>query len=180
MNITRGDYARFNSNTYKEVYEDIEARSLKQYRDESKAHQNTKAELERMKTESMEMQNRQQEDIQALKDQISIMQAEKAEKERYENEEKQRRFEKSSNKLGWFLTIVCVFVPYIIVLVGIEIFKTIYTSVSNKSDLNWQKVVYISLVVIITAFLGILCKKLKMWCFRKARVVISKKERDIK
>lgn len=180
MNITRGDYARFNSNTYKEVYEDIEARSLKQYRDESKAHQNTKAELERMKTESMKIQNRQQEDIQTLKDQISIMQAEKAEKERYENEEKQRRFEKSANKLGWFLTIVCVSVPYIIALVGIEIFKAIYTSVSNKSDLNWQKVVYISLTVIVTAFLGILCKKLKTWCFRKARVVISKKERNIK
>lgn len=180
MNITRGDYARFNSNTYKEVYEDIEARSLKQYRDESKAHKNTKAELERMKKESMEIQNRQQEDIQTLKDIISTMQAEKAEKERRENEEKQRRFEKSANKLGWFLTIVCVSVPYIIALVGIEILKAIYTSVSNKSDLTWQKVVYISLAVIVTGFLSILYKRLKMWCFRKAKVVISKKEENIK
>ena len=29
MNITRGDYARFNSQTYLEVYDDIEQRSLK-------------------------------------------------------------------------------------------------------------------------------------------------------
>lgn len=179
MNITRGDYARFNSNTYKEVYEDIEARSLKQYRDESKAHQDTKAELERMKKETIEIHNRHQEDIKALKTQISTMQAEKEEKERRENEEKQRILEKSINKLGWFLTITCVAVPYIIALIGIEIFKAIYTSVSNKTDLTWQKVIYISLAVVVTIILGILYKKLKTWCFKKAKTLILKKERNL-
>ena len=179
MNITRGDYARFNSNTYKEVYEDIEERSLKQYRDESKAHQDTKAELERMKKETIEIHNRHQEDIKALKTQISTMQAEKEEKERRENEEKQRILEKSINKLGWFLTITCVAVPYIIALIGIEIFKAIYTSVSNKTDLTWQKVIYISLAVVVTIILGILYKKLKTWCFKKAKTLKLKKERNL-
>lgn len=48
MNITRGDYARFNSNTYLEVYDDIQAKSQKLFREEKAAHEQTQKQLEKL------------------------------------------------------------------------------------------------------------------------------------
>ena len=45
MDITKGDYARFNSNTYLEVYDDIQEKSLKKYKDEAAAHAQTQEAL---------------------------------------------------------------------------------------------------------------------------------------
>ncbi len=42
MNVTRGDYARFNERTYLEVYEEIQERSIQQYTEEVEAHKHTK------------------------------------------------------------------------------------------------------------------------------------------
>ena len=46
MNITRGDYARFNDRTYLEVYDTIVAQSEKKYVEEASAHADTRGELE--------------------------------------------------------------------------------------------------------------------------------------
>ena len=52
MDITKGDYARFNSNTYLEVFDDIQAKSLKQYRDEVSAHKETQERLKDLEERS--------------------------------------------------------------------------------------------------------------------------------
>lgn len=49
MDITKGDYARFNSNTYLEVYDGIQERSLKKYNDEAAAHAQTQEAFKNLK-----------------------------------------------------------------------------------------------------------------------------------
>ena len=52
MDITKGDYARFNSNTYLEVYEDIQEKAQKKYKDEVVAHTKTQEKLKKLEKDT--------------------------------------------------------------------------------------------------------------------------------
>lgn len=66
MDITKGDYARFNSNTYLEVYEDIQEKAQKKYKDEVVAHTKTQEKLKKLEKDSSD-------EIETLKARISVM-----------------------------------------------------------------------------------------------------------
>lgn len=66
MDITKGDYARFNSNTYLEVYEDIQEKAQKKYKDEVAAHTQTQEKLKKLEKDSSD-------EIETLKARISVM-----------------------------------------------------------------------------------------------------------
>lgn len=66
MDITKGDYARFNSNTYLEVYEDIQEKALKKYKDEAVAHAQTQEAFKNLEKNSSD-------EIEALKARIATM-----------------------------------------------------------------------------------------------------------
>ena len=168
MNITRGDYARFNSNTYKEVYEDIEARSLKQYRDESIAHETTKNELQRIKEESAREKQRNEEIIQSLQNRVESLENEKTKSQKI-------KIENRIKVLGWILTIIFAVIPCFVMSIVIEICKLIYINVSNSNNLTWHTIAYIALFIVAGSILSIMGKKLKALSFEKARAIVEKR-----
>ena len=168
MNITRGDYARFNSNTYKEVYEDIEARSLKQYRDESIAHETTKNELQRIKEESAREKHRNEEIIQSLQNRVESLENEKTKSQK-------AKIENRIKVLGWILTIIFAVIPCFVMSIVIEICKLIYINVSNSNNLTWHTIAYIALFIVAGSILSIMGKKLKALSFEKARAIVEKR-----
>lgn len=99
MDITKGDYARFNSNTYLEVYEDIQEKAQKKYKDEVVAHGQTQKRLEALERSSSD-------EIEALKARISSME---------ENERKRQEdnFNKKVSRWGWIATLIFAGIPYL-------------------------------------------------------------------
>lgn len=154
MDITKGDYARFNSNTYLEVYDDIQERSLKKYKDEAAAHAKTQEAYKNLKQNSSD-------EIEALKAHISAM--EENEKKRQEDD-----FNKKVSILGWATTLVLAGIPYLILIVTIEIVKTQF------SDISWRSVYVIAGAVITTAIAGALFTVGKKYYFKKVRSKLEK------
>jgi hypothetical protein len=99
MNITKGDYARFNDRTYLEVYDEIVATSNKKYADEANAHEETKKNLERQEGE-----------LEIAKARILQLEA-----------QEQESFDKACRQMGIFLTIVVFGIPYIVFLAASQI-----------------------------------------------------------
>ena len=155
MDITKGDYARFNSNTYLEVYEDIQEKAQKKYKDEVVAHGQTQKRLEDLERSSSD-------EIEALKARISSME---------ENERKRQEdnFNKKVSRWGWIVTLIFAGIPYLLLIVGIEISKTQF------ADVSWRSVYGIAGAVIATAIASVMFATGKKWCFNKVRAVIKKK-----
>ena len=155
MDITKGDYARFNSNTYLEVYEDIQEKAQKKYKDEVVAHGQTQKRLETLERSSSD-------EIEALKARISSME---------ENERKRQEdnFNKKVSRWGWIATLIFVGSLYLIFIVVIEIFKTQF------ADVSWRSAFGIAGTVIVTAIAGVMFSKGKKLCFNIVRAVIKKK-----
>lgn len=155
MDITKGDYARFNSNTYLEVYEDIQEKAQKKYKDEVVAHGQTQKRLETLERSSSD-------EIEALKARISSME---------ENERKRQEdnFNKKVSRWGWIATLIFAGIPYLLLIVGIEISKAQFT------DVSWRSAYGIAGAVIATAITGVMFATGKKWCFNKVRAVIKKK-----
>lgn len=155
MDITKGDYARFNSNTYLEVYEDIQEKAQKKYKDEVVAHGQTQKRLETLERSSSD-------EIEVLKARISSME---------ENERKRQEdnFNKKVSRWGWIATLIFAGIPYLLLIVGIEISKTQFT------DVSWRSAYGIAGTVIATAIAGVMFATGKKWCFNKVRAVIKKK-----
>ncbi len=155
MDITKGDYARFNSNTYLEVYEDIQEKAQKKYKDEAVAHGQTQKRLEDLERNSSD-------EIEALKARISSME---------ENERKRQddNFNKKVSRWGWTITLIFAGIPYLLLIVGIEISKTQF------ADVSWRSAYGIAGAVIATAIAGVMFATGKKWCFNKVRSVIKKK-----
>lgn len=154
MDITKGDYARFNSNTYLEVYEDIQEKAQKKYKDEVVAHGQTQKRLEDLERSSSD-------EIEALKARISSME---------ENERKRQEdnFNKKVSCWGWIVTLIFAGIPYLLLIVGIEISKTQF------ADVSWRSVYGIAGAVIATAIAGVIFATGKKRCFNKVRAVIKK------
>lgn len=157
MDITKGDYARFNSNTYLEVYDDIQERSLKKYKDEAAAHRQTQEKLETLeKTSSVE--------IDSLKARISCME---------ENEKKRQEdaFNKKVSTWGWVATLILAGIPYLLLVVCIEVAKTQF------SDISWRSAYGITGTFLATTIAGILFTAGKKWCFKKVRSILEKRQK---
>lgn len=158
MDITKGDYARFNSNTYLEVYDDIQEKSLKKYKDEAAAHAQTQEALKILERNSSD-------EIEALKARISTM--EENEKKRQEDD-----FNKKVSIWGWVATLVLAGIPYLLLIVAIEIVKTQF------SNISWRSAYGIAGAVIATAIAGVLFAVGKKCCFKKVRSRLEKRTKQ--
>ena len=150
MDITKGDYARFNSNTYLEVYEDIQEKAQKMYKDEADAHTQTKMKLKDSSDEN---------DV--LKARIAAMETDY-------KKHKEEIFNKEVFKWGWIATLILAGLPYLILVVIIEIVKTQF------SNISWRSVYGIAGAAIATAAAGVFFTIGKKWCFRKVRDRLEK------
>lgn len=155
MDITKGDYARFNSNTYLEVYDDIQEKALKKYKDEAAAHAQTQEAFKNLERNSTD-------EIKALKARISTM--EENDKKRQEDD-----FDKKVSVWGWVATLVLAGIPYLLLIVAIEIVKTQF------SNISWRSVYGIAGAVIATAIAGVLFAVGKKCCFKKVRSKLEKR-----
>ena len=164
MDVTKGDYARFNSKTYLEVYEDIQEKSLKQYREEVASHERTREKLKKVEEDAANERNKQEHKINELNNLITHM--EKQERERQEKE-----FEKKATHLGWFFTLVLAGIPYLLLIVTIELLKTQFVGVT------WRSVLGIACTVIATVIAGTFFAIGKKKCFSIARCILRKKRK---
>lgn len=161
MDITQGDYARFNSNTYLEVYDDIQSRAQKQYRDEAASHEQTKQELEDIKARAMQASKEKDQTIQELNQRLQSMEEEKQRREEHE-------FEKRVRFRGTIVTLIIAGIPYVIFIAAIEIVKTRFADISFKSVYGMVG------AVIATSIAGVLFTKTKQWCFGVVRKWLQK------
>ena len=161
MDITQGDYARFNSNTYLEVYDDIQSRAQKRYRDEAASHEQTKQELEDIKARAMQASKEKDQTIQELNQRLQSMEEEKQRREEHE-------FEKRVRFRGTIVTLIIAGIPYVIFIAAIEIVKTRFADISFKSVYGMVG------AVIATSIAGVLFTKTKQWCFGVVRKWLQK------
>lgn len=161
MNITRGDYARFNSNTYLEVFDDIQSKSLKQFNEERAAHEQTRKQLE-LSTNEKEEKNKENED---LKRYISIL-----EEERDNN--KRELLNKKVNRWALIISIIIVGLPYIIMIVVIELVKT------NFDNVSWQSAFGIGGTVVLSLIASLIWLKGKKTVYQRVRTHFERKEHN--
>lgn len=153
MDITKGDYARFNSNTYLEVYDDIQEKAQKKYKDEAAAHAQTQEAFKNLEKNSSD-------EIESLKARISTM--EDNEKKRQEDD-----FNKKVSIWGWVATLILAGIPYLLLIVAIEIVKTQF------SDISWRSAYGIAGAAIATAIAGWVFTKGKKLCFKKVWSILE-------
>lgn len=165
MDITKGDYARFNSNTYLEVYDDIQAKSLKKYRDEASAHNQTKEKLRKLEESTVEEKRKSDDEIQRLKDRVNYL-------EDKTKEQKKKECERKIMWFGWIATIILVGIPYLVLLVVIELLKTQF------ADVSWHSIYGYAGTIIATAIAGLLYSIGKKKCFNLVRSIIEKHCKD--
>lgn len=156
MDITKGDYARFNSNTYLEVFEDIQAKSQKKYRDEAYAHEQTRKSYKELENSFADEKKKSEQEIEELKSQIISMQEEARKK-------KERELNKKVTMFGTIATAILVGLPYLILTVLIELAKTKFV------DISWTSAYGIAGAIIATAIVGVYFTEGKNWCFKKVR-----------
>lgn len=157
MNITKGDYARFNSNTYLEVYDDIQSKAQKQYMDEAVAHEQTRQELEKEKERASKEKEEDNETIKSLKLEIQS-----------NKEREQRILEKRTKFWGNILTFFVAVIPHLALIIIIELAKTQFNDISLKSAYG------IAGSVIATVLAGVIFSKAKEKCFHVVGRMLKK------
>lgn len=165
MDITQGDYARFNSNTYLEVYDDIQSKAQKRYRDEAASHEQTRKELEDVKARAIKESSEKDQAIQKLVERVQSL-------EDAQQRSAERAFEKKVNIWGWVSTLIIAGIPYVVLIVGIEIAKT------KLTDISWKSAYGIAGAVIATAVVGLLFTKTKKLCFQKVRQYLKNRYKN--
>jgi hypothetical protein len=158
MDITKGDYARFTSTTYLEVYEDIQETAQKKYKDEAAAHRQTQKKLKDLEKNSLD-------EIDALKARLSAM-------EENERKRQESNFNKKASRWGWIATIILAGIPYLLLVVVIEIVKTQF------SDISWRSAYGITGAIIATTIAGSLFTAGKKWCFQKVRSMLERQTKS--
>ena len=175
MDITKGDYARFNSNTYLEVYDDIQEKALKQYREEAAAHEQTKQKLRTLKkekeaaleeTESVKREKEaadiaSKQEIKELSNRIAVL-------ELQEKQRQQDEFEEKVKLWGRIFTAICIGIPYLILAIGIELFKTRFSTVS------WRSAIGFGIAIVLTAVILVFYDKGKAAIFKIVRKKLEK------
>ena len=122
MNVTKGDYARFNNSTYLEVYNDIVANSEKQYNDERLAHLKTIKEKEQALIEKEKAEKTIEEKELALSQIIEK-----------EQNRKEKLFQRKVNTWKWVFIIVFAIIPFSIITVILELIKIDYKITDTSS-----------------------------------------------
>ncbi|ECV9671649.1 hypothetical protein F2N07_05550 [Campylobacter jejuni] len=163
MDITQGDYARFNSNTYLEIYEDIQLKANKKYNDEVAAHKQTKNELEDIKTRESKKIKEKDRTIQELEQKVQSFE-----------DEKRNKFEIKVKWYGWAITIALIGIPYILLLVLLEVFKSIHIKIDNTADVSLYLLIKIILTIVTVVIIRIFFEKGKTICFKIARKILQR------
>ena len=145
MNVTKGDYARFNDQTYRDVYDEIVAQADKKYEDEVLAHTHTRERLDSAEKTTSQLSRK-------IDDLLVRL-----------NAREEDDFDKKCNLYGWIATIIAVGIPYASVITVIEITKGAYS----------DSILHVALLVVATALAGIFFTKGKAWCFKKVRAHLS-------
>ena len=154
MNVTKGEYARFNDLTYQDVYEEIVAVADKKYTDEVRAHDQTKKQLDDIKQE-----------MSVLSEQVSELQSMKSKRDRDD-------FDSKCKKWGWIISLIVVGIPYIILITIIEITKSAYNQLSISS------IIRVGLLILSTIIAGIAFVKIKTFIFAKVRKHFTEKQKN--
>ena len=141
MNVTRGDYARFNERTYREVFDEIQEKAAQQYKDEAEAHKHTKETLGQSNSEKDRK-------IEELSKKIKEMESNQ------ENDIADR-----VKVRGWVYTIGFAGLPYIVLLATLEILKLIFI------DATFWGWIIAGAVTVITCVLAVLFQRIKKWLF---------------
>jgi len=178
MNITRGDYARFNDRTYLEVYDSIVAQSEQKYILEAQAHDRTKEELEEEQKQKEELehnlkeiQSKKNKEEKALTNRIESLERKLKEKEQIEEERREKELNKKSKLWGTIITCVIFGVPYIILLSVTELLKGYFPNIS------WYSIVAVAVLILATAIVGICFKRLNALCIEIVRKKLQKRMR---
>lgn len=120
MDVTKGDYARFNDRTYIEVYEEIEAIAQKEYRDEKLAHEKTMQELSDSK-EKMALSEKENHKLQAIIDKA--------------NQDSANKCETVGTIAGTVSALLICAAPSLIIFIGGEFVKAKYASKFSYSNM---------------------------------------------
>lgn len=148
MNVTKGDYARFNDRTYLEVYDNIVSSSDKKYTEEVIAHKETKKRL----SEKVVAIEKADERLKAFED------------------KEQARFNKRCKTKSILWSVAIFGVPYIITLTTAQIFIGIFQGFSI-----WKFFV-VSAVLIAVLVIEKIRSKVYLWVYKKVRTRELKKE----
>ena len=155
MNITKGDYARFNERTHLDVYNEIVEKAEKKYFDEVTARKNDQKHWEKRDSEK-------QKSIDSLKEEIRLL-----------NEASQRELERKVQLRGWVYTILFAGFPYVLLVVITEILKYILVDVTLS---GW---IYAAGLTILTLIIGLVFNKTKAALFNLARKhELKRKEKE--
>lgn len=160
MNVTKGDYARFNEKTYIEVYDEIQDIAEKKYKEEAESHKETKLKLEEIinvKQENDSTILKLSEDIQYLK-QIN-------------DERDKKDFSKKLKRRGWIFSAILFGAPYILLIGTIEALKSKYT------EFSFYNIIRISGLVFISILLLVLFERGKKFCFNLVEKQLLRQQR---
>lgn len=152
MNVTKGDYARFNDQTYREVYDEIEAIANKKYEDEVSAHTQTKGRLDKIERANEQLLSK----VDSLQASIDAR--------------AQADFDKKCSIWGWVFTITIFGIPYVLIIAAIELLKSQY------SEFNFYTMAYVVAFVIASILAVSFFNRGKQWCFNKCRKHFQKNE----
>ncbi|MBS3937195.1 MAG: hypothetical protein KGZ50_01310 [Peptococcaceae bacterium] len=159
MNVTKGDYARFNERTYIEVYDEIQEIAEKKYVEEAESHKDTKMQLQELINKRAEDDStifKMSEDIQNLK--------------KINEDREKEDFEKKLNRWGW-VPAICLFgLPYIVLIGIIEVVKSKFT------DFNFYTIISISGLLILSILLLLLFERGKKFCFNLVEKQLLKQQ----
>ena len=155
MDITRGDYARFNDRTYLEVYDTIVAQSEKKYEVEAEAHLSTKEELETERSKSKKLENK-------------VEELEK--KENIREQRRKEKIDKISKRRGKIVSIALLGIPYIVFIAFCEIEKGYFSSLTMRS------IIVVAGIIILSAIAGKIYHKLQS---RIIKMIYEHLEKDI-
>ena len=142
MNVTKGDYARFNDKTYLEVFDDIIAKSEIKYMSEVAAHEKTKKKLNMQVTET--------EILNARIEQLEF--------------QEQERFNKICKKKSVIWTIAVFGIPYILVLAISQLLISAFQGLSISALFGIGGILLIGIILD-----SILKKFVYLWVSKKVR-----------
>lgn len=137
MNVTKGDYARYNDKTYLDVYEEIKMMAEKEYREEVKRHADTARELSAAENQ-----------VHLLREEFNLYKLEQQKKEEI-------RHKKICDIISTAVTVFMLLIPYIAILVLLEFVKAKYATTISTAN-----IIYVGIAVVIGLFVAFLYTKL--------------------
>ena len=164
MNVTKGDYARFSDKTYLDVYEEIKSEAKKDYLDEAEKHAQTLQKLQTSEEKISQLEADKSNllgNIDTLKNDFESFKMEQKEKE-------ERQFLKKCTVITNIASFFILFIPYVMILVGLEFFKAKYAS-----EITVLHVVIILFAVLLGLLAIFLYSKLKKCLYTVIKKILS-------